>query len=146
MCRIPLLGETPLQYHVTIHQTALSIADLNAMLRTPYIQGSTNSVISSSMSNQKTRHTSAKKNILVRRVFYLLGYNTVHSVESQRTFLRKIWPPSSGSKSKLTEKPACSSQKTYYVAFSSVVMMEAIFNSETSVAFHRTTRYYIPED
>jgi hypothetical protein len=38
--------------------------------------------------------------------FCLLGYNAVQSGESQLMLWRKILPPSSGSKSKLSKKPA----------------------------------------
>jgi hypothetical protein len=36
---------------------------------------------------------------------YLLGYNTLQSVESQAMFWRKISLPSSGSKNKPSKKP-----------------------------------------
>jgi hypothetical protein len=55
--------------------------------------------------------------------FCLLGYDAVSSVESQSTFRRNMSPPSSGSKNKLSKKPA-----------------------ETSLDFQRTIRRYIPED
>jgi hypothetical protein len=36
----------------------------------------------------------------VHEEFHLLGYNSVQSSESQQTFRRNMWPPSSGSKNK----------------------------------------------
>jgi hypothetical protein len=62
--------------------------------------------------------------------YYLLGHNAVQSVESQPTRLCLL--PT------LTLVP-CS-------AYSVTLKMEAIYSSETSVYFQRTTWCYIPED
>jgi hypothetical protein len=60
----------------------------------------------------------------------------VYSAESQPKFRTKISPPSSGSKNKPSNKPA----------YSSTPKIDAIFSSEMSVNFQRTTQRYIPED
>jgi hypothetical protein len=64
----------------------------------------------------------------------------VYSVESQPTFRRNIWPPSSGSKNKPSTKQAwaelCFPRPFTLVsssAYSLTLKMEAIFCSETSV-------------
>jgi hypothetical protein len=44
-------------------------------------------------------------------IFYILGYNTLYSDESQTTFRRNILLAASGSKSKLSKKPRLSSQR-----------------------------------
>jgi hypothetical protein len=64
--------------------------------------------------------------------FYLLGYNTLQSVESQPTFRRKIVTPSSRLKSKPNKKLARSRQQ-------SKLWMKATCYFETLVDFQRTT-------
>jgi hypothetical protein len=49
-------------------------------------------------------------------VFCLLGYNALHSTESQLTFQRNMLPPSSGSKNKLSKKPPCHLLSRWYLA------------------------------
>jgi hypothetical protein len=75
----------------------------------------------------------------------------VYSVESQPTFRRNISPPSSGSKNKPSKNPEpelCLPLAFTLVSFSayfSILKMEAICSSETSVDFQRTSQRYIPE-
>jgi hypothetical protein len=74
-------------------------------------------------------------------------------------FRRNVLSSSSGSKSKPRKKPgrsrgqaacfsACHllSRLVFCLAYSSILKMEAVCSSETSVEFQRTTRRYIPED
>jgi hypothetical protein len=55
--------------------------------------------------------TDVDRYVIIRKLldseeYCLLGYNAVQSVESHPTFRRNISPPSSGSKNKLSKKPA----------------------------------------
>jgi hypothetical protein len=68
---------------------------------------------------------------------YLLGYNAMHSVESQPTFRRNMSPPSSGSKNKPSNKI---SVKAGWLAYFSTLLLEVTCSTETSVDFQRTTR------
>jgi hypothetical protein len=81
--------------------------------------------------------------------FCILGYNAVKSVDSQLTFRRNMSPPSSGSNSKPSEIPAWSWQQAILVSclvYSSNLKIVAIYSSEKSVDFQRTTQRYTPED
>jgi hypothetical protein len=94
--------------------------------------------------------------ISVYEELYHLGYSAVQSVENQPTFRRNMSPPSSGSNEQ-SEKQACnwvanrSQRSTCLIlvsrlAYSPILMLEAIYSSETSVDFQRTTHRYIPDD
>jgi hypothetical protein len=54
-------------------------------------------------------------------------------------------PSSSGSKNKPRKKPELCFHAGFLLAYSLTLKMEAIYSSETSVDFQRTTRRYIPE-
>jgi hypothetical protein len=59
---------------------------------------------------------------------------------------------SSGSKSRPSKKPTWNRQQLFdscwffFLAYSSIPKIEAMWSSETSVGFNRITRYYNPED
>jgi hypothetical protein len=70
-----------------------------------------------------------------------MGYNAVQSFESQPTFRRNISPPPSESKN----KPSKAFLATCFVlvsclVYSLILKMKAIYSSETSINFQRTTR------
>jgi hypothetical protein len=77
----------------------------------------------------------------------LLGYNIVQSVESQLTFRMKMWPPFSVSKYNPSKYQGGKQPPAFTLvscsSYSSTLKMEAIFSSEISVNFQRTTRCYI---
>jgi hypothetical protein len=84
--------------------------------------------------------------VVAMKSFYLLGDN---ASESQSEFQRKISSPFSGSKSKLTKKPACSRQQADLCwFFASILKTEAILvsPSETSVDIHLATHSYIADE
>jgi hypothetical protein len=74
--------------------------------------------------------------------YYILEYNAVYSVGSKPTFRRNISPPSSGSKNEPRKKPALKQVASRALR---PWGMEALYSSETSNDFQRTTRRYIPE-
>jgi hypothetical protein len=70
----------------------------------------------------------------------------MYSVESQPTFRRSISPPYSDSKKKPSRIPAdLSSALIFFCSAYSMLNMEVIYSSETSVDFQLTTQCYIPE-
>jgi hypothetical protein len=71
--------------------------------------------------------------------YYLLGHNAMQSVESQLTFRRNMFPPSSWLKNKPeTSMKSSGKQLVSCLAYFFTLKMEAISSSETSVDFQWT--------
>jgi hypothetical protein len=81
---------------------------------------------------------------------YLLEYNAMQSVQSQPTFRRNIWLPSSRSKNKLSKKPELCLPPAFTLipclVYSSILKVEVTCSSKMSSDFQRIMQRYIPED